>query len=444
MENIKDDFARDEKTMQIDRRNILIAEKMRQFLSVKLHLNQEIIRRDESIEKITLSLFIDKLSKLIKELEKMETTDPKRTQLEEEYYGFMNKYANSVILNEYEIASLLNYVKQSIMRLGICENKKNYNSSEIVRLSLLSLADYYCDCFDKVDKELSEWVDIFCSSDNAGFYATNNELYTINGYGEEYFTIKDGGKKVFVISQDGNISVNEDAKNYLLVDDLFIGSINKGNKRILTILSKKEGYYYPVFFDENEMMDKYEMHNNTVNIISLKDVLKLTGKSHLIKALYDKKELEYIVSEIRENKGIILANCMNKDMSLLEEEEKEEIPACELLVGLKGRGNGEFIQLDYELLRDKLVTTQNKSLFISNKTLANNDYTYFIKLNDLLALITPCIYDGLMPCLVGKKLIEESYDYKKLEYIMEAIKGANIDISQIKIDDSLKKSNLVC
>lgn len=443
MESIINNISREEKTMQIDKRNILIAEKMRQFLNVKLHLNQEIIRRDKGVEKITFSTFTDKLCNFIKELECMEKSDPRKAQLEDEYYNFMSKYANSVILNEFEIASLLNYVKQSIMRLGICENKKDYNSSEIVKLSLLNLADHYCDCFDKVEKELLEWINFFCSSDNAGFSATNNELYTLNGYGEEFFTIKDGGKKVFVISKDGIIKVNEEAKDYLLVDDLFIGSIKQENKGILTLFSKKQGYYYPVFFNKKEVSDKYKMHESTINIISLRDALILTCKSYLTESLYDEKTLEYIMSEIRERKGIILSKCTNKDISILEKKVKEEIPADELLVGINVASYGEFICLDYELLRDKNFATQNKSSLIFSGVSTNTNYNYFIKLNDLLTLITPCIYDGLMPCLDGKKLIEGSYDYKKLEYIMEAIKGANIGISQVKIDNIQEPASLV-
>lgn len=390
MENIGkiyDKAKRDEQRQLKNKRNILIAEKVREVLKSKMLINQKIIASSKLPDCLSLDEFTKKLREIVNKLEVMEKDDPKRDILEREYCNFIELYSGKVILKEYEIDELLTYVKGSIVRFGIPRNKFEYTNNELVKYSLLMLNNLIISCCDEEDKELGKWVDFICSSSEAGFYK-NSELYQLKSFKSKYFTIRENHKTIYSIDADANVSINEDInpENSLLIDNLYLGYVNLRGKRVVTILSKREGYYYPIFFDYKcdnytEVMQKRSEQDVEV-IIPFSSALKFQKLSHLIEPLYDKMKLEYIAMCMSEPSQIA--------MSYLVKSGNKEIPSDELYVFKTDKNYYEVIH-----------KSANGKDIPPAETVA--------KLNEILE------YVGL------HHLIEDSYDPKKLEYILVSI-----------------------
>lgn len=423
MENMQKELIRDPETLKEDKKNILIAEKIREVLKGRMLLSQKILSRDENIDTISFSEFVDKLNKLAHKLEVMDKKAPDYAILESEYYEFMNKYANNVILQEYEIDHLLRYVKQAIMRLGLPKNKQEYTCTDLIKYTLLMLNERNKECFLESDKELEKWIDLFCSSSSAGIYPNNGILFILNSALDEYFTIKQRGNKIFAISSNGETLINEyaDTKNDLLIDDLYLGYINIGQKRVLTLLAKGFGYYYPVFLEENDNTFDKRKEENASLIIPLKSLLIMMGHKELIEPLYDKKMLEYIMTVISECKGFILTNDVI-DSSISKNEEND---SSKLFVYLNKYALDGYVRLNYKLFKVDVLNTLNTEI----------ENGMIINLNELLTIIKPKIFTGILPDIIASQLKEDSYDYKKLECILTCIKGHNLPLSDITLDN---------
>lgn len=395
MENIYDTIQKDEQKQGEEKRNIFIAEKVRQVLKSKMLIKQKILAREKDSDAITFTEFIKKLDKIVRRLESMERENPERSEVEDEYYGFLDKYADKVVLKDYEIDQLLSYVKTSIMRCGIPRNQEEYTSTDLVKYALLILEDFINEYYGEKDQELGKWIDFICSSSNAGFYDKTSEIYRIKGYGRDYFTISDYHKKIFSIDIDGNVNLNKDVDfdNALFRDDLYIGTINLNNKRVLTILSSREGNLDPIFFgykcvnytEELDMRIKLDAKA----IIPLPLALKYCGMSQFTEPLYDKLMLETVAITMNEKNSLTSDYPLSTYNITLSD---GEIPAKELYV-----------------YKSK-VGTSWRSGIMRKKDNQNSDIEPIANLNEILELI------GL------SYLIEDSYDPKKLEYIMLAIR----------------------
>ncbi|MDE6292227.1 MAG: hypothetical protein K2L98_00940, partial [Bacilli bacterium] len=203
MENILDNVKKSEKQLREEKRNIAIAEKVRQVLKTKLLLNQKILKRENSQDIMSLDEFVAREKEITDKLDPMEKENPERAALESEFYSFLERYAGKVILSDLEIEQLLSYVKQSIMRFGIPRNEEEYTSNELVKHALLLLGDFTIECYGKEDPELAKYIDLILSSSNAAFYAKTSEIYRIKGYGREYFTILNTIRKLYEIGING-------------------------------------------------------------------------------------------------------------------------------------------------------------------------------------------------------------------------------------------------
>lgn len=418
MEIILENAQKSEKQLREEKRNIAIAEKVRQVLKTKLLLNQKILKRENSEDSLSLDEFIAREKKITDKLDPMEKTHPERAALESEFYSFLDRYAGKVILSDLEIEQLLSYVKQSIMRFGIPRNEEEYTSNELVKHALLLLGDFTTECYGKEDPELAKYIDLMLSSSNAAFYDKTSEIYRIKGYGREYFTISDYHKKIYAISIDGETSINKDVdfSNMLLLDDLYIGTINLKDKRVLTILSKREGFLYPVFFDykRDSYAEELEARNNldAKALVPLASDLKYRGMSQYIEPLYDKLMLEHVVIAMNEKQYLTSELPLTSYNITLSD---GEIPANELYIYQTKIGNS----WESGIMR-KPIDSQEENDAI--EPIAN--------LNEVLKLI------GL------DYLIEDSYDPKKLEYIMLSIRDGSVPaiiISEEKPNITLEK-----
>lgn len=416
MENILNNIQKSEKQLREEKRNILIAEKVRQVLKTKLLLNQKILKRGNSQDSMTLSEFIKREKDITEKLDSMEKTHPERAALESEFYAFLERYADKVILNDLEIDQLLTYVKTSIARFGIPRNQEEYTSNELVKYALLLLGDLITECFGKEDIELSKWIDFICSSSSAGFYSKTSEIYKIKGYGRDYFTISDYHKKIYSISIDGDTNVNKnvDFFNMLVIQDLYIGSINLGNKRVITILSNREGFLYPVFFDYD--CDSYaedfakRTEQDAKAIMPLSSALIYGGISQLIEPLYDKQTLEYVANSLNDTNYLNIATTSKMYNITLSD---GEIPANELYL-YKTNKDGSW---------ECGIMHQPKDVLEVNPTIKS-----IAHLNEILEFI------GL------GYLIEESYDPRKIEYIMACIRDSKMP--KITISEETPSVNL--
>lgn len=391
LENIYDKMKNNSQQYE-NERNILIAEKVCDVLKSKILINQKIIANSKSPDCLSLDEFTEKLKEIISKLEATEKDAPERENLESEYNSFIKNHAGKVILKDWEIEELLNYVKYSIMCFGIAQNKSEYTTdNELVKYALLMLNVYIIESCNEKDSELVKWIDFICSSSEAGFYQNNSELYQIKGCGSKYFTIKDNRKEIFAISETGDVSIDKDIDydNILLVDNLYVGYINLNSKRVVTILSKKEDYYYPVFFNykgENEDEDRQiRREQDAQPIMTLTSALKFAGLSRLTEPLYDKLMLIYIVESFNDpyKKGISYRIHSEKFPN-------EEIPSDELYI-LKTNPN------NYEIVRK----SDNQDCTLSCDPI--------VKLNVVLELV------GL------NYLKEDSYDGRKIDYILLSI-----------------------
>ncbi len=401
MEIMHEITHKSEKQIQEEKRNILIAEKVRQVLKTKLLLNQKILKRENSQDSMTLDEFIKREKEITEKLDSMEKTHPERAALESEFYAFLERYADKVILNDLEIDQLLSYVKTSIARFGIPRNQEEYTSNELVKYALLLLNDSVIECYGEEDPELSKWIDLICSSSNAAFYNKTSEIYQIKGYGAYYFTISDYHKRLYSISLDGNVSINRDVdfSNMLLRDDLYLGTINLNNKRVLTILSKREGFLYPIFFDNKcaSYSDELEtrLKLDARAMIPLASALKYRGMSQYIEPLYDRLMIEHVAIAMNEkhySTSELPSTTYNISLS------DGEIPANELYI-YKTNIGGSWKSGIMRKSRDG--QEENPAI----EPIAN--------LNEVLELI------GL------SYLVEDSYDPRKLEYIMLSIRDGN-------------------
>ncbi|MDE6141314.1 MAG: hypothetical protein K2G03_01795, partial [Bacilli bacterium] len=392
MGKVYENLQKEEKREIDNKRNILIADKVCEILKSKLLLNRTILEFSKSEEYLNFEEFCNRLNSLIKKLETLEKDNPNRQYVEYEYNNFVKCYAKKVILNDQEIDKLLEYVRNSIVKFGICQNQKEYSSSELVKFSLNLLKENINQNNSEENKELISWINFITTSPESGFLKKNDVQYEIKDDGQEYFIIKEEGEKIFAISMDGDVSIDEelDYQNSLLDKDLYIGCIDYEGERIITILYQKDGNYYPVFFNQesSNRMERIEqrLKQNAKAIISLSSLLEFKGLSHLIEPIYDKKILEYIALTINE-KGYSMDKLITSNLEYLEEYPNEEIPSDELYITKSG------------------IIRQNKNSRLKEERQKNS-----AELNEVLKI------SGL------SSLIEESYDIKKLEYIMLSLK----------------------
>ena len=402
MEIMHEIIHKSEKQIQEEKRNILIAEKVRQVLKTKLLLNQKILKREKSEDSMSLTEFITRLNEITTKLDSTEKDHPDRMALENEYYSFLERYASKVILNDLEIEQLLAFVKTSIARFGIARNQEEYTSNELVKYTLLLLNDSIIECFGEKDLELNKWIDFILSSSSAAFYDKTSEIYKIKGYGPEYFTISDYHKKIFAISSDGNISINRDIdfSKMLLRDDLYLGTINLNDKLVLTILSKREGYLYPIFFDCKcaSYYDELEtrLTLDAKAIVPLASALKYRGMSQYIEPLYDRLMVEHVAIAMNE-----------KHYST------SELPSTTYNISLS---DGEIPANELYIYKTNIGGSWKSGIMRKSQDHheENSDVEPIANLNEILKLI------GL------EYLIEESYDPKKLEYIMASSREGEI------------------
>ena len=414
MENIVDVIRRDEKKQCEDKRNMLIAEKIRQVLKTKMLINQNILARENSYGTISYDKFMGLLEHF---KERLSTAEKYCCEdIEKEYQDFLKQYENKVILKEHEIDQLLAYVKSSIMRFGIPQNQEEYTSNSLVKYVLLMLDDFIRECYGEEDKELGTWIDFICSRENAGFYDKTSEIYRLNGEGEEYFTISDYHKKIYAIDVDGEISINEhvDFSNVLYRDDLYLGSISLNGERRLTILSKRDGSFYPVFFDKEcgNYSEEFErrLNLNAKAFIPLSSALKHYGMPQLIEPLYDKLMLEYVALAMNDKEFDTF------DLSFATnniEPFNEDIAADDLYL--------YYVKVANK--RECGIMHKGKDTIVEN-----SDDRLLIKLNDALELLRL------------NYLVEKSYDYRKLEYILMSISEGKMP--KIVIDEKTPNVNL--
>ncbi|MDE5630969.1 MAG: hypothetical protein K2I70_05145, partial [Bacilli bacterium] len=193
--------------------------------------------------------------------------------------------------------------------------------------------------------------------------------------------------------------------------DLYIGCIDYEGERIITILYQKDDNYYPVFFNQesSNRMERIEqrLKQNAKAIISLSSLLEIKGLSHLIEPIYDKKILEYIALTINE-KGYSMDKLITSNLEYLEEYPNEEIPSDELYITKSG------------------IIRQNKNSRLKEERQKNS-----AELNEVLKL------SGL------SSLIDESYDIKKLEYIMLSLKDNLRNIPSIVTEPAPPQKHLL-
>ncbi|MDE6292132.1 MAG: hypothetical protein K2L98_00465 [Bacilli bacterium] len=249
-------------------------------------------------------------------------------------------------------------------------------------------------------------------------HSKNSLIFIINGYGREYFTISDYHKKIYAISIDGETSINKDVdfSNMLLLGDLYIGTINLKDKRVLTILSKRKGSLYPVFFDYkyDSYAEELEARDNldVKALIPLASALKYRGMSQYIEPLYDKLMLEHVIMAMNE-KHYLTSELPSTSYNITLSD--GEIPANELYIYKTKIGNS----WESGIMRKPMDSQEENDAI---EPIAN--------LNEILKLI------GL------DYLIEDSYDPKKLEYIMLSIRDGSvpmITISEEKPNVTLEK-----
>lgn len=397
--------------------NTLIGGKVVEVLKDRLLLNQDILRIEKIEDGVTLDEYVRKINELKEKLALIEKGSADYKALEEEFYGFKDNYSKKVVLNELEISQLFTYINASLTRLGIPEFGEKCTSHDLVKNILIALGEFISECYGSEDKELTKWIDFICSSRNALFSAKTNERYSLKGTGRDYFTISDAEKTIFAISDDGNVSVNEsvDRSNKLLLNNLYLGTINQNGKRLITLLSVKQGGLYPVFFDYNcdtyiEEYDKrIELDAQIITSFSL--ALKYRGLSQLIEPLYDKKMLEYVIFNMNDRQFLsfdFTAPFKNIDVDAGKISERE-------LSVYVSNADGSY---KFGIARhgnDKNVNTET--------------FHIIANLNEILELI------GL------DYLIAESYDSKELEYItlcMKEQKAPLISISEETPNITLK------
>ncbi len=402
MEIMHEITHKSEKQLREEKRNILIAEKVRQVLKTKLLLNQKILKQEKSKDSMSLTEFTKRLYEITTKLDNMEKENPERMALESEYYAFLERYAGKVILNNLEIDQLLSFVKTSIARFGIARNQEEYTSNELVKYALLLLNDSIIECFGEKDLELAKWIDFILSSSSAAFYDKTSELYRIKGYGPEYFTISDYHKKIYAISADGNTSINRDVdfSNMLLRDNLYIGYANLNDCRVITILVKREGSLYPLFFESKcaSYADELESRINldARAIMPLSSALIYRGMPHLVEPLYDREMLEKVAVSMND-KPYLISELPSTTYNISSID--GDIPAGELYVYKTNIGG----------IRECGIMHMPE-----NPQEVNPAIEPIAKLNEALEFI------GL------NHLVEDSYDPKKLEYIMMSLREGRV------------------